>query len=240
MPYTPNPLDDTQPNGATVQAKEAAPEFRAIKTLLISHNTAINTTLPNAIAAESARLDDYDAKTFLHNRQWFAASGNFTVPAGVTEIYVTGAGGGIDGYAAYQDSHGGTNWTALVPRRDAVISTVKLTVTPLDVLPVVVGANGSLAASGGLYYTLNVAAAATASSFDTTTVFPARKPCASIYRASGYPSQYSVDDEAGAPAGYALLTPGSNFPASLGGSAHPAAAASSTNAANAPFVLVEW
>lgn len=145
MPYTPDALDDTQPNAATVPAKTAAAEFRAIKTVLIAHKAAINTDIPALVAAQADRIDAYDALPFLRNRQWLTGSGNFTVPAGVTSLQVSLRGGGVDGVTLVHGTAGTPN---LFWSRGAIscvageTDTQILTVTPGDVIAYSVGING--------------------------------------------------------------------------------------------------
>lgn len=235
MPYTANPLDPTTPTGAT-QAQYIDEELRAIKTKLVAHETAVTTTLPNADTALDERLDDLEAETGYRNKQYFAASGTFTVPAGITSVRVTGCGGGIDGYAGYQDSAGAQNWTLIVPRRDAFQRSVVHTVVPAAVLTVTVGVNGVVEPQAPVAdQRATVATVATASSFDTLSFLP-RKPGAGIY-ADGL-GQLLLDDETNVYAGYASLVPGSVFPASLDSTF--AAAVSSTDPAHEPYILVEW
>ena len=235
MPYTADPLNVATPTGAT-QAQYTDEELRAIKVKLVEHETATVTTLPTADAALDARLDAYDAKTFYRNRQLFLASGTFTVPAGVTSVRVTGAGGGIDGYAGYVDSYGAANWTLIVPRREAAQRSVQHTVVPAAVLTVTVGVNGVVIPQAPVSnQAATITVPATASAFDTLQFIP-RKPAAGIYAAGV--GQTLIDDESNIYAGYASLTPGSQFPASLD-SPEPAQV-SSTDPAHAPFILVEW
>ncbi len=145
MPYTPDALDDTQPNGATVPAKTAAAEFRAIKTVLIAHEEAITDTIPAALEGLDVRLDSYEATTSLRNRQWLTGSGNFTVPAGVTSLQVSLRGGGVDGVTLVHGTLGtsGTLWSrGAMSCAAGETDTQILTVTPGDVIAYSVGING--------------------------------------------------------------------------------------------------
>lgn len=144
MPYTPDALDDTQPNGATVPAKTAAAEFRAIKTVLIAHEEAITDTIPAALAGLDVRLDSYEATTSLRNRQWLTGSGNFTVPAGVTSLQVSLRGGGVDGVTLVNGTLAfNTLWArGAMSCAAGETDTRILTVTPGDVIAYSVGING--------------------------------------------------------------------------------------------------
>lgn len=91
MPYIPDPLDDTKPTGSDLAL--AAIEFRALKTKLKAHETAVVTTLPNATTAVANDLAALSAAIAVKNRILLTGSGNFTVPAGVTTLWVTARGG---------------------------------------------------------------------------------------------------------------------------------------------------
>lgn len=169
MSYTPDPYDDTQPQGATVRAKDAAPEFRAIKTALKALKTAVTETLPNALTALTTRVGNLetaqDALT-VRTRVQLTGSGNFTVPAGVTTLWVTAVGGhrpvgtwGIVGATLYY------NYT----RSGGIAPTLrkKLTVTPAQVIAYALGANEVLASTGVGQYpaVISQVSAATATTF---------------------------------------------------------------------------
>lgn len=80
-------------------------------------------------------------------QQQFLASGTFTVPAGVTEVYLTGiagggGGGGSDGTSSYSGLAGGGGYGLLTLRK-------KVTVVPGTDYVVTVGAGGAGGAAGG-------------------------------------------------------------------------------------------
>ena len=131
MPYTPDPLDDTQPLGSAVQAKDAAPEFRAIKTLLKTLNLAVATTFPTQIAALDTRIDALES----HGSQELTGSGNFTVPTGITSLKVTAAAGAVNGWTM---KSGVTVYAfKAIADNTAVVTTIA--VTPGDVIAYSVG-----------------------------------------------------------------------------------------------------
>ena len=142
MPYTPDALNDTQPIGSVVPASTAAAEFRAIKTKLIEHETAITDTLPDAITEIA---DDLAAISSPKNRQVLTGSGNFTVPASVTSLTVFARGGGVDGVTLIHGAFGVSQnwWSRGAMSCVAGEDTIKvLTVSPGDVIAYSVGDNG--------------------------------------------------------------------------------------------------
>lgn len=167
MPYTPDPLDDTQPLGSVVQAKEAAPEFRAIKTLLKDLNLATVTTIPGLIAALDTRIDALES----HSAQVLTGSGNFTVPAGVTKLYVTAQAGGLAEFLAWVDSQGSSNCSLSQASSPGSIVIKELTVTPGDTLAYVAGTGEVIANPSTHSVTRSVAA--TATTFGATITAPA-------------------------------------------------------------------
>lgn len=74
--------------------------------------------------------------------QEFTASGNFTVPGGVTRVFVSGCGGG--GGSVYD----GVNAPGAGGAGRSVVRK-PMAVTPGAVLPVVIGAAGAVASAGG-------------------------------------------------------------------------------------------
>ena len=172
MPYTPDALDDTQPIGSVVPASTAAAEFRTIKTKLIEHETAITaiTAIADDLAALDARIDAYDGYTFLRNRQWLTGSGNFTVPAGVTSLYVSVAAGGRAGFHMVRDNIS-PQWTFEVDPRVSPITRKKITVAPADVIAYSVGADEAISRAGA---TISRDTAPGNSTFGSITAFPQR------------------------------------------------------------------
>ena len=142
MSYTPDPYDDTQPQGATVRAKDAAPEFRAIKTALKALKTAVTETLPNALTALTTsvgNLETAQSSLSIKVRQELTGSGNFTVPAGVTTLWVT-ARGGAKAEGTYHAVGGfGASFTYTQTRGINSIYRKKITVTPSQVIAYSVG-----------------------------------------------------------------------------------------------------
>jgi len=120
-PNFPNGLDVA---GATLSSIATQAQAQAG-----TDNTTLMTPLraAQAIAALAGGLDTIDART---------TSGSFTVPAGVTQLYVYAAGGGGGGgasggsFAAGSGGVGGTAWSVL-------------TVSPGDSISYTVGAGGA-------------------------------------------------------------------------------------------------
>ena len=141
MPYTPNALDDTQPTQAGSKARYTAEELRAIKTLLKSHEQAITTTLPASVADVAADVAALAAKlpTLLTLVQ-LAGSGNFTVPAGVTKLYVVAVGGGQSGCTVAPTATGQT--LCWYPPSQGKSLVQALSVTAGQNIAYSVGANG--------------------------------------------------------------------------------------------------
>ena len=141
MPYTPNALDDTQPTQAGSKARYTAEELRAIKTLLKSHEQAITTTLPASVADVAADVAALAAKLpTLLNLVQLAGSGNFTVPAGVTKLYVVAVGGGQSGCTVAFPATGQTScW---YPPSQGKSLVQALSVTAGQNIAYSVGANG--------------------------------------------------------------------------------------------------
>jgi hypothetical protein len=69
----------------------------------------------------------------------FTSSGTFTVPSGVTTVYVTGCGGGGGGLDSWGSGGGAGAWCMKVP----------VTVTPGGTISVTVGSGGSVNNNGG-------------------------------------------------------------------------------------------
>ena len=184
MPYTPDALDDTQPIGSVVPASTAAAEFRAIKTKLIEHETAITDTLPDAITAIA---DDLAAISSPKNRQVLTGSGNFTVPAAVTTLYISICAGGLAGYTASRSSPG-TSYTLEVDPRPGRTSAHILTVTPAQVIAYSIGVNEEVSRSG-LRFTQDVAP--TDSTFGD---FTSRCERIRMYRSDGDATTGLTDD----------------------------------------------
>jgi len=143
MPYTANAYDDTTPTGST-RAEFLDEELRAIKTKLVTHRDSL-ASQDDAITALDARIDAYDAKTFLRNHVVLTGSGNFTVPAGITALKVCLRGGGVNGVTLVHGQAGTSNtlWargaiSCVAGEEDVRI----LTVTPGDVIAYSVGING--------------------------------------------------------------------------------------------------
>lgn len=88
-------------------------------------------------ALEVAKKTDIPA-TYTQNQQAFTASGTFTVPAGVTAVYVSGigGGGGAGGKNTSSYSTGGGGSGQYCIRK-------KFSVTPGQVISVTIGAGGS-------------------------------------------------------------------------------------------------
>lgn len=140
MPYTPDAYDNTKPVGSTTPAKEAAPEFRAIKTVLIDHRDRI---VANEAAIEALQEGTpFSARYELHT----SGSGNFTVPADVTKLKVTMRGPGVDGFTMLHGTFGnsGSWWSRgkLMPA-NGELQTYVVTATPGDIIAYVVGSNES-------------------------------------------------------------------------------------------------
>lgn len=76
--------------------------------------------------------------------QRFTANGSFTVPDGVTKIYVTGAGGGGGGGGGYSTSYAGEGGGG-----GAYALRQPYTVTPGQVLAITIGAGGTPGVIGG-------------------------------------------------------------------------------------------
>jgi len=97
-------------------------------------------------AADFTRKDYVDAQgTAPAGGQTFTANGNFTVPAGVTKVWVSicgGGGGGGSGGASYYGGSGGGGGAAVL-RREVVV-------TPAEVIPVTVGGGGAVSTAGGV------------------------------------------------------------------------------------------
>lgn len=72
-------------------------------------------------------------------QQIFTSSGTFTVPSGVTTVYVTGCGGGGGGINTWGSGGGAGAWCMKVP----------VTVTPGGSISITIGSGGSLNNSGG-------------------------------------------------------------------------------------------
>lgn len=169
MPYTPDPLDDTQPQVGTVPAMYAAPEFRAIKTLLKTHNTSISSNA-TAIANANTRVDNISKKT----AQLLTGAGNFTVPAGVTTLWVTVTAGGLAGFTVLENGSG--SYCYMRPQA-AIPVTSKLTVAPGDIIAYNAGANEVLGTSqtgsGPILHTISKTTSAADATFGSIT---AQKP----------------------------------------------------------------
>ena len=88
MSYTPDPYDDTQPQGATVRAKDAAPEFRAIKAVLKQYRDTTFPALDATIDDVQERIGILETAGIGRRFQLFTSTGTFTVPAGVTKLAV--------------------------------------------------------------------------------------------------------------------------------------------------------
>ena len=88
MSYTPDPYDDTQPQGATVRAKDAAPEFRAIKAVLKQYRDTTFPALDATIDDVQERIGTLETAGIGRRFQLFTSTGTFTVPAGVTKLAV--------------------------------------------------------------------------------------------------------------------------------------------------------
>ena len=141
MPYTPTALDDTQPTQAGSKARYTAEELRAIKTLLKSHEQAITTTLPASVADVAADVAALAAKLpTLLNLVQLAGSGNFTVPAGVTKLYVVAVGGGQSGCTVAPTATGQT--LCWYPPSQGKSLVQALSVTAGQTIAYSVGANG--------------------------------------------------------------------------------------------------
>lgn len=161
MPYIPDPLDDTKPIGSDLAL--AAVEFRALKTKLKAHETAVVTTLPDAITAVTADL----AALTVRKRIQLTGSGNFTVPAGITTLWVTAVGGhrpvgtwGITGTYTFYYNYIRSGGIAPTLRK-------RLTVTPGQVIAYALGANEVLVSTGVGQYpaTISQVSAAAATTF---------------------------------------------------------------------------
>lgn len=140
MPYTPDAYDNTNPVGSTTPAKEAAPEFRAIKTVLIDHRDRIVANEADIEALQEGT--PFSARYELHT----SGSGNFTVPANVTKLKVTMRGPGVNGFTMFHGTFGvnGSLWSRgkLMPA-NGELQTYVVTVTPGDIIAYVVGSNES-------------------------------------------------------------------------------------------------
>jgi len=178
MTYTANPLDPTKPTSSD-KARYAADELRAIKTKLVEHETAVVTTLPDSIDALSTAFSDYVAENVgtLHQQQ-LTGSGNFTVPAGVTKLYVTMRAGGKPGWKAGTTLPG----LPLLMWQEAVEQPTLqkvLTVSPGDVIAYSVGSDQTINIYGDGSGPAVIAAQVTAAgdtTFGALTAKPASTP----------------------------------------------------------------
>ena len=254
MAYTPDAYDNTQPIAGSVRAQEAAPEFRAIKTVLIAHKNAIDTTLPGLVTAEAGtraaadaaldtRLDAIEGQTAYRYKQHLSGSGNFTVPAGVTELEVDMQGGGRGMcYAyAYPASSSTFRWFARVDAVPAEHRKAVLTVTPGDVIAYSVGANDVLAETfiGGTAGQWSVAAstAATNSTFGSLTALKGSITVDISYQAQVAPITATAEDTAFG--GSAVKTFPVGNSAGVGGTSQESTSRTITNGRGA-YITVRW
>lgn len=254
MAYTPDPYDDTQPIAGSVRAQEAAPEFRAIKTALIAHKAAIDTTLPGSVTSEAAartaadaaldaRLDAVESQTGYKYKQHLSGSGNFTVPAGITEIEVDMQGGGRGMCYAYTypASSAPYRWFVRVDAIPAEHRKVVLTVTPGDVIAYAVGANDVLAETftGGTAGQWSVAAstAATNSTFGSLTALKGAIAVDISYQSGVAPITATAEDSAVGGSGVKTFPVGNS--AGVGGTSQESTARTITNGRGA-YITVRW
>lgn len=138
-----NPLDPTTPTGSS-KARLAQEELRAIKAKLVEHETAVTTTLPQAIedVDTTLRADLTQLLAYVLKLVSLSGSGTFEVPLGVTKLFVFMRAGGQPGCKV--DRAGGT--LCYVPRADNPLIAQVLTVTPGQVLSYSVGATSAITA----------------------------------------------------------------------------------------------
>lgn len=108
----------------------------------------LNATVSSRLASNDARLDNLDAPISESGGRWhqqaFAASGSFSVPAGVELVFVSGVGGGGGGGAALSGLGGGGG------EGGGGVWRYPVTVTPGDTVAVTIGAGGAGGTAGGV------------------------------------------------------------------------------------------
>lgn len=224
MSYTPNPLDPTQPLDS-VKASTAAAEFRALKTQVVAM-VATDTAL-------DVRLDAIETQSAPTERIALSGSGNFTVPAGITTLWVRMQGGGraaVRAYA-YPASSSGFRWHWHVRPLAAEVLALKLTVTPGDVIAYAVGTNDVIAATlvpgtGGSWDV----AASTAATDTTFGAYTARKGLIEVSseNAEQAPTVYATYEDAAEGSSYVPTFPLGTLP-SGGGTSQELTASTLTN-----------
>lgn len=177
MPYIPDPLDDTKPIGSDLAL--AAVEFRALKTKLKEHETAVVTTLPNATTAVANDLAALTTALTVKKRVELTGSGNFTVPDGVTTLWVTARGGAVSlGTYSVTKPYGFGFLTIVYTQSGGNHRLVrkKMTVTPGQVIAFSVGSDELIiATNAGSTQVLSRTPEATNTTFGTL-VAPAEVP----------------------------------------------------------------
>lgn len=234
MSYTPNPLDPTAPLDSE-KAGTAAAEFRALKTQIVAM-VAVD-------AALDKRLDAIEAYTSPTELVALTGSGNFTVPAGVTTLWVRMRGGGraaVRAYA-YPASSAPFRWHLHVRPQPAEELVLKLAVTPGDVIAYAVGANDVVAATltagtGGSW----AVAASTAAADTTFGAYTARKGTIAVFtdRGAQAPVPYATYEDTAEGSAYVPTFPVGTGP-SGGGTSQELTASTLTNGKGA-FLWVAY
>ncbi len=114
---------------------------------IVVGNASTTPTANQIPVANASGVLNLSALTLLTNARQtavFTQNGTWTVPAGVTTIYVSGCGGGAGGTSGNANNYGGTGGEA---GQSTILQAVS--VTPGSSLTITIGAGGASGANGG-------------------------------------------------------------------------------------------